>query len=362
MNTFNRSGWAALTVTLCIVLTGCGTPGAPQPPSLHLPDQVADLSAVRAGNHVSLTWSMPKKDTDKQLLKSEVEVRICRREGMGACVPPGQTLQLAPGKAGTFSETLPPALASGDPRALSYLIELKNRNGRSAGLSNSAMILAGEAPAPVVGLGAELRKDGVLLHWDTAAANEVVRLHRKLLTPQPAKSQQGLLTPPQESLEQDLLVDSNPHPGRAIDKNIRLGEIYEYSAQRLSRIVADGKTLELAGEASPPIRIDVKNIFPPTPPTGLVAVAITAEAGAETAIDLSWQPNTEPDLAGYVVYRRDGDSDWQRISPPQLIVGPAFHDAQVQQGHTYHYAVSAANQGGHESARSAEAQETVPGP
>ncbi len=362
MSRFNRSGWAALAVALGTALTSCGTPGAPQPPSLNLPDQVTDLAAIRAGNQVSLTWTMPKRDTDKQLLKSEVEVRVCRREGAGVCASADAELRFPPGKPGTFTETLPPSLASDDPRPLSYFVELRNRKGRSAGLSNSAMVLAGEAPAPVVGLSADVRKEGVLLRWNSIAPGEVIRLHRKLLTPPPPKSQRGLLTPPQESLEQNLLADSNPQAGRAIDKNIRLGETYEYSAQRLSRIVTDGKTLELAGQNSSPIRVEVKDIFPPNLPTGLVAVATTSAVGAENAIDLSWQPNTETDLAGYIVYRREGETDWQRISPATLVVGPAFHDTQVQQGHTYRYAVSAASQGGHESARSAEAEETVPNP
>jgi fibronectin type 3 domain-containing protein len=91
-------------------------------------------------------------------------------------------------------------------------------------------------------------------------------------------------------------------------------------------------------------------------------VASEGENGAGPAIDLSWQPGTEADLAGYIVYRREDDGAWQRISPPQPVVGPAFRDAQVQAGHAYHYAVSAVDQGGHESARSAEAQETVPNP
>jgi fibronectin type 3 domain-containing protein len=43
-------------------------------------------------------------------------------------------------------------------------------------------------------------------------------------------------------------------------------------------------------------------------------------------------------------------------------VPPAFHDAQVRPGHTYRYAVTAIDQGGHESARSTETQETVPNP
>jgi len=91
-------------------------------------------------------------------------------------------------------------------------------------------------------------------------------------------------------------------------------------------------------------------------------VATAGENGSEPAIDLSWQPGAEADLAGYIVYRREGAGDWQRISPPQPVVGPAFHDARVQPGHIYSYAVSAIDQGGHQSARSAEAQESVPNP
>ena len=81
------------------------------------------------------------------------------------------------------------------------------------------------------------------------------------------------------------------------------------------------------------------------------------------AIDLSWLPGTDRNLAGYVVYRREGDGPWQRISPAQPpLIGPAFHDAGVQPGHTYRYAVAAISPTGHESARSAEAEETVPAP
>ena len=34
---------------------GCGTVGAPQPPSLHLPEPVRDLRASRKGDKVTLT-------------------------------------------------------------------------------------------------------------------------------------------------------------------------------------------------------------------------------------------------------------------------------------------------------------------
>ncbi len=52
-----------------LVVAGCGMPGAPLPPSLNLPDRVGDLSAVRTGGQVALTWTMPTKNTDKMLLK-----------------------------------------------------------------------------------------------------------------------------------------------------------------------------------------------------------------------------------------------------------------------------------------------------
>lgn len=369
MRPVHKYGWAALPLALAagLAFTGCGTPGAPLPPSLKLPDPVTNLSADRAGNQVKLTWTMPEKSTDKLLLKSDVSVIVCRKQDSASCEPAGR-LQLAPGADGAFSETLPPSLSSGAPRALSYFVELKNRNNRSAGLSNAAVVLAGQAPAPVTGLAAQVRKDGVILSWapvqaDAQEPNRVaIRLQRKLLTPSPAKPSQSPFAPPPEPVEQSLLVKSDVQSSRALDKSIRFGQVYEYRAQRVARITINGQTLELDGALSAPIRIDALDIFPPAVPTGLAAVATVNETGSEAAIDLSWQPVADPDLAGYAVYRRQDNLAWQRISPPQPLVPPAFHDAQVQPGQTYRYAVVAIGLNGHQSARSAETEETVPRP
>jgi hypothetical protein len=350
--------WAALACAFVVLLAGCGTPGPPQAPSLNLPDPVTDLNAIRAGDQVSLTWTVPKKNTDKLLMKSNVTVRVCRQEGVGPCVDAGKVTN-APGATGTFSETLPALLSSGPARVLKYFVELKNRKGRSAGLSNAVEILAGGPPEPVRGFTAEVRKAGVVLHWTPDEEKVAVRLQRKLLTPPATKPQEGPMAPPPEPLEQNLLIE-DVEEGRALDKSIRFGETYEYRAQRVSRVMVDGKTLELAGELSPPIKVDAEDVFPPAVPSGLAAVATAGENGGEGAIDLSWVPDNEADVAGYVVYRREGDAGWERISPAEPVVGPAFHDEHVHAGHTYRYAVSAVDQGGHESARSAEAQETAP--
>ena len=310
---------------------------------------------------------MPRRNTDRLPLRGTIDVQICRREDANddtrSCVSAGQ-LQLPPVAGGTFSEDLPHELSNGTPRLVTYFVELKNRHGRSAGLSNPAPVVAGEAPSPVAGFATEVRRDGVILRWNPADLGVSVRLHRKLLTPPPAKAGTGPLPPTQEPVELNLLVEAGPGtaPARALDRNIVLGNTYEYRAQRVIREQFDNRVIELEGELSAPIRVDARDVFPPAVPMGLAAVATAADPAskAPASVDLSWQPNTEPDLAGYEVYRREDQTPWQRISGDQPVIGPAFHDAHVFPGHMYRYGVSAVDKGGHESGRSDEASETVP--
>jgi hypothetical protein len=356
-----------------LALAGCGMPGAPLPPSLNLPVPVNDLSAVRTGGQVALAWTMPARTTDKVLLRGDITVRICRNDSASTRCSISTTLQLAPKSDASFTDTLPSQLAAGPPRVLNYSVELVNRKARSAGLSNSAAILAGEAPPAIENLTAQMRKDGVLLHWASAppeSSPAAIRLVRRLLTPPAKKSNQGPLAQPAEPLEQTLLVEAAPpadhapsaSPNATIDNNIRFGQTYEYRAQRVARVNVGGSTLELAGPLSPPLRIDAINVFPPSAPKGLAAVASAGENSSGPAIDLSWLPGAESNLAGYIVYRREStNTAWQRTSPAQPVVGPGYHDPNVQPGHTYSYAVTAIDQDGHESARSAEASDTVPG-
>jgi hypothetical protein len=371
-------GGAPAVLGLALLVTGCGTPGAPLPPSLNLPDPVNDLTAVRTGNQIALTWTMPKRNTEKMLLKNSYPVRICRKEAGSPCEVAPSNLMLAPGAAGTFIDTLPAAETLGAPRSLSYFVELNNPKGRSAGHSNPAQVLAGEAPAPVVGLTAEVRKAGIALRWrpdgseDQRAAATFIRLRRKLLTPQmevKSKTQAGLPAQPPEPVGQSFLIEPNDGSdgakeglGRALDGSVRFGQVYEYRAQRVARIVVDGKTLEIAGPFSEPVRVETLDVFPPEIPTGLAAVPSAGDAASGPSIDLSWQPVADADLAGYAVYRREGEGKWQRISPSFAVVGPAFHDQNVQVGHSYRYAVTAIDEGGHASARSVETEETVPNP
>src|SRR5262245_46416423 len=47
-----------------LLLVGCGVPGEPLPPLLEIPVAVSDLAAVQVGNHIELTWSVPRMTTE----------------------------------------------------------------------------------------------------------------------------------------------------------------------------------------------------------------------------------------------------------------------------------------------------------
>src|SRR5271165_6830671 len=85
--------WLVGSIFAVAGLLGCGTPGAPQLPSLQLARPVEDLTATRVGNQVELDWTLATKNTDRTLVKHIPETRVCRREGvtlMSSCVVVGE--------------------------------------------------------------------------------------------------------------------------------------------------------------------------------------------------------------------------------------------------------------------------------
>jgi fibronectin type 3 domain-containing protein len=68
---------------------------------------------------------------------------------------------------------------------------------------------------------------------------------------------------------------------------------------------------------------------------------------------------SDADLAGYNVYRRAAGEEPVRLSA-ESVKTPAFRDNGVVAGKKYLYSVSAVDERGNESARSEEAEESVP--
>ena len=344
----------ALALPPLLMMAGCGLPSAPQPPSLKLPEPVTDLTALRYGDDVHLHWTMPKRTTDRVILKGAQQARICRHIETGPCEPAAE-LPFDSDKPADFVDHLPAAITSGSPRLLTYTIDLLNHAGHSAGPSNTAFTAAGKAPPQVEGLTATAQHDGIVLRWHPAGGSELLRIHRELVArpgaPKPSQSA-GTPGPPEQTLEV-----TGADQGRALDQDAVLDHTYRYSVERVLPLTLDGKTFEVLSAPSLTITIDARDLFPPAIPRDLQAVA---DADAR-AIDLSWSPNTETDLAGYVVYRRDTASNEApaRISAPNE-VAPSFRDANARPGHRYAYSVSAIDHDGNESPRSAEIEESLP--
>ncbi|HTV83647.1 MAG TPA: hypothetical protein VME18_13455 [Acidobacteriaceae bacterium] len=354
------SGWVLL-------LAGCGLAANPQPPTLWLPRPVRGLRAERVGDEVRLRWRMPRHTTDNVELRGPQRAHICWME------PQGQTLVFSdrlcrtagnetffPDKPAEFAAPLPAELKQGTPGAVAFFVELESPAGKTAGPSNAAWAATGSAPPGVAGLELQTVRDGVVLRWNRTPSEPemTMRIQRTLIPPPKApkpNAKNGAPPAQEQTLEVDL---SRSDPGGAVDRDASLDRVYLYTAQRVRRVTLDGRTLEIAGLSSEPVIIDAKNIFSPAVPTGLVAVA---DEQAH-AIDLSWRPDTAPNLAGYMVYRRDvtAGTGWERISGSAPVVPPSFEDHKVKAGDPYAYAVSAVDQDGNESARSAQVVEELP--
>jgi hypothetical protein len=281
----------------------------------------------------------------------------------GACEAAGDA-KFAPLAPADFTDSLPAALASGQTRLITYTVELRNHSGHTAGPSNPAYSASGTAPAPAAAFGADTQPDGILLRWHPVAdSSTLIRIQRTLVSvdkeqakPNSAFLQKGSAVPPEQTLEVNYA--SGHDPARAFDKSAAFDKTYRYTAQRIAVLNLDAHPVEIASEVSAPVTLNARDVFPPAVPTGLVAVA----SPDEHAIDLSWSPNTENDLAGYIVYRRDtaSQSPPVRISPATPLPGPAFRDPAPRPGVRYAYSVSAIDQDGNESLRCPETQESLP--
>ncbi|WP_216841206.1 fibronectin type III domain-containing protein [Acidobacterium sp. S8] len=349
----------ALAITVPL-FSGCGLVAPPQAPSLYLPQPPGDLTASRTGNDVHLHWTMPKRAIDRALLKGDQDAHICRSIAGSPCDSAGDA-KFAPVLQADFIDHLPPALASGSPRLITYTVELRNRHARTAGPSNPAYSVAGAAPEEPAAFAAYTHADGIVLHWQPASGNgNLIRIQRALAQPpvKPGsdKLRQGAEAPAQQTLELSYTADQDP--GRAYDKSAAFDKTYRLTAQRIAVLSLQGHSIEVASVPSPAVTLDARDIFPPAVPTGLVAVA----SPDEHVIDLSWSPNTENDLAGYIVYRREAGSSSSptRISPSEPISGAAFRDTTAKPGVKYTYSVSAVDQDKNESARSSETEESLP--
>jgi len=136
------------------------------------------------------------------------------------------------------------------------------------------------------------------------------------------------------------------------DKRIAWGEKRCYTVRSTVRL--GSATIE--SDAGPPECKVLVDSFAPAAPKGLAAIS---SAGA---INLIWEPNTESDLAGYIILRgtpHEGATDTPELEPIGApVTETRFSDAVVA-GTTHVYAVQAIDRAGNVSATSAPVTETA---
>lgn len=346
--------------SFALLLTACGTPGAPQPPSLHLPKPVEDLKAVRQGDRVLLTWTAPQETTDREGVRGTATARICRSyrtQAETVCQNAAADIPSLPGKPAVYTDDLTPALHNAAQDFVTYNVEVLNDRGRSAGPSNAATIFLAPSMPPARNLTARLQSDGIHLEWMGAAppASGSLRteyLYRVVRSP---------ALPGEGSVVEAVVGEAPARDGVASvrDSNFVWEKRYAYRIVGVTRVLSrDGKMLaEFEGEATAPAEINAHDVFPPSEPQGLQAVY--SGVAAQPSIDLTWTPSPESDLAGYNVYRREGRNEAARVNT-ELVKTPSYRDANVQAGKTYFYVVTAVDARANEGRASEPATEKVP--
>lgn len=346
-----------------VVFTGCGTPGAPQLPSLQLARPVDDLTASRRGNKVQLDWTLPRKNTDRTLVKNIPETRICRQDGTGlmsgctvvatvqnAKPEPSPKGEMPPAVRMKFVDTLPTELGERDPAGfVRYAVEVMNARGRSAGLSNQVLIPVAPTIAPPESLTVAVEADGVLLSWTGAEvpAAPAGLTYRYRIERGPSGTNAFI-----------ALADVEPQTeGFFLDKTFAWETKYDYRITSVTLVHSGGVNMAIEGADSQPVSAFTRDIYPPAEPTGLQAVF--SSVGQKPFIDLTWAPNIEGDLAGYNVFRSVDRGNPIKLNH-QLLTVPSFRDADVVAGKSYQYSISAVDLRGNESQRSVETTETVP--
>lgn len=335
-----------------------------------------------------LQWTTPARTTDGVDLKAPVTAEICRvtvAAPLRSQTPRGSQVGRTAGctvvqklvvRAGPSEalDTLPATLATGEARLLAYQVQLRGALEKTAGPSTAAYTASGAAPPQVTALQVTDTHTGALLQWKAEPApSETIELTRTLVSaakPAAASSSAKESTRssnPFRPRSQDgehgtpgvVRMTTGPADGGgALDRAAELGATYEYSAERVLALTFGSRTVEVRSVLSGPVNVTMRDVFPPAAPTGLVA---TPGPGS---IDLSWDPGSEPRIAGYRLYRADSGgtpaaAEWRRVTP-ELLTMPAYRDMSAAPGQAYSYRVTAVDTTGNESTPSTTATETAP--
>jgi hypothetical protein len=373
-------------------LSGCGKKGDPQPPLPRGPNAVSDLSVEQEGDDAVLTFTFPDRLLTGAPLTDLEAIEVFRvihpspsltaprrAASAGASAGPltgGTTGAVSlPGAAERREATNErlaeeafyaaarsvarlslPVIAESTrgasvvyrdslwkllheekgPPPLAYAVVSVRRNGERSPLSNIVTLDPAVAPtAPV--LYAAIPEEGrICLEWLPPATDVLGRpvevggymVYRRIL--------------PQE--EYGAPLNAKPVTG-----NDYVDTTAPYGSQLVYTVRATlAKNPKVEGIPAEELGLLYRDVYPPPAPTRLDALS------EGSLVRLIWAPVDSADLAGYLVFRAEGDAAPVRLTRDPVI-DPFFTDRAVSQGRRYRYTVRAVDRAGNQSPPSPEA-------
>lgn len=385
------SARAVAVACVALVLAGCGKKGPPLPPLRLVPAPVENLAARRTASAVELRFTLPTRNQNgpgpieldrveiyaitvppgaaapanrdllsKERLVGSVRVKPAPEEDEPAPPPDPNDDRPEPGARAVFVEELTADALT--PVTLSPAPGEAKAQGSAAGAPATAPQAGAPAAAkPAAGAGQPPAPDYPTRIY---ALRGVTRGGRP--GPPAPRVVVPLVAPPPPPGAVDVAFDERvfmitwvpPATERAgaLAYNVYAGATervalnaspisaaaYEHGPVTFGeercfavRTVQTVQNVPIESAPSEPACAVPADVFPPGAPRGLQIVA------APEGISLSWNPNTEPDLGGYVVLRAEAPGETLQPLTREPITETSYRDTAVQPGVRYVYAIVA---------------------
>jgi hypothetical protein len=221
--------------------------------------------------------------------------------------------------------------------------------GRASAPTAVLSVPVGDASEPPEGLRLDYTESGMTLTWEPssnahaapAAPIDPTLLPAKPLLPAPSptgyhvsevpKTAAASADPYGLALPTTLTTQPLGTTTFAIPGAVRYGEERCFTVRAVD-VVTGTPTV---GRASAPACVTPVDTFPPAPPKQLAAIAGVG------VINLIWEPNSEADLAGYIVLRGTAPGGTLQALTPTPIRETTYRDQTATPGVLYVYAVVA---------------------
>jgi hypothetical protein len=309
-----------VVVAALIALAGCGYVGDPLPPALNIPVAVSDFRAFEYGEEIIAEFTLPNMTTDGLPVTEFTEVQIAIGVGpdpfsMDAWAAGAMRYKVNKSAPGPVEHRI--SIDSWIGKATVIAVRAAGPKGKWSSWSNPSNLEV--IPPVATPRDVEVRnvEKGVAVRWQGAAPK--FRVFRA----------EG------DGAWQPLGDAEKPE---YVDETTVYGTRYQYLVQALA---SETQQSVVTG----PVAITPDDAFAPAIPAGVSIVA------TPQSIELAWERNTEPDFAGYNVYRAVDQGAFTAIATGVEV--PTYSDSRIESGKRYRYQVSSVDAKGNQSDRSA---------